>query len=130
MSEAIYGLLGALGGALITAGAAYWGPWRVAQATRKDAHEVEARARREAEITRIIAMRTTTRLWRNHLAQIISTLQAGLPTDHASFYDAVATARNAAQSALDHALHDGIWVKQTAYGVPFGTSMPMVKSAS
>lgn len=73
--------------------------WRVAQATRKDAHEVAARVRREAEVTRIIAMRTTSRLWRNHLAQTISTLELGLSVDHASFDGAVATARNAAQSA-------------------------------
>jgi hypothetical protein len=42
--------------------------------------------------------------------------------DHASFDEAVTTARNAAQSALDHALHDGIWVKQTNYGTPFRDS--------
>lgn len=119
MSEAVYGLLGALGGALITAGAGYWGPWRMAQATRRDAREAGARVRIEAEITRIIAMRTTTRLWRNHLAQAISTLELGLSAGHAPFDEAVTTARNAAQSALGHALHDGIWVRQTSYGTPF-----------
>ncbi|MFE7112775.1 hypothetical protein ACFU98_38485 [Streptomyces sp. NPDC057575] len=94
----------------------------MAQATRKDAHEAETRARREAEITRIIAMRTTTRLWRNHLAQTIIAFELGLPVDRASFDEAVTPARNAAQSALDHALHDGIWVKQTNYGTPFRDS--------
>lgn len=119
MSEAIYGLLGALGGALITAAAAYWGPWRVAQAAREDARETAARNRREAEITRVILMRNTTRAWRNHLAQTITSLGLGLPVTHAAFDEAVTICRDASQSALDHALHDGIWVSQTNYGAPF-----------
>ncbi|MFH8416094.1 hypothetical protein [Streptomyces collinus] len=54
MSEAIYGLLGALGGALITSAAAYWGPLQIqrrvhtAEAERSDAARREAEAEREA----------------------------------------------------------------------------------
>ncbi|MFD7119727.1 hypothetical protein ACFWAA_22230 [Streptomyces sp. NPDC059922] len=91
----------------------------MAQATRKDAQEVEARTCGDAEITRIIAMRTTTRLRRNHLAQTIPTLELGLPVDYAAFDAAVTSARNAARSALDHALHDGVWLQRTHYGTPF-----------
>ncbi|MFD9469304.1 hypothetical protein [Streptomyces goshikiensis] len=119
MSEAIYGLLGALGGTLITAAAGYWGPWRVAQAARQDTYEAAALTRREAEIARIILMRHTTRAWRDHLAQTITTLELAWPVIHEDFDEVVSPCRDAARSALDHALHDGIWVSQTNYGASF-----------
>ncbi|MFF5854448.1 hypothetical protein ACFY8B_02240 [Streptomyces sp. NPDC012751] len=124
MSETVYGLLGALGGALITAAGAYWGPLRVSAAARRAAAKAEGRARREAETTRIILMRTTTRTWRDLLARTIQDLELGLLVDIAAFDEAVTTARNSAQSALDHALHDGIWIQQTGYGYPAAPSGP------
>ncbi|WP_406129323.1 hypothetical protein OHQ89_47475 [Streptomyces canus] len=126
MSEAVFGLLGALGGALITAAAAYWGPWRVAQAAREEAWLVDARARRDAEISRIILMRTTARTWRDLLADSIAMLGLGVPVDRTSFEEKVTAARNAAQSAFDHALHDGIWIPQGPYGSRFAGDHPVM----
>ncbi|WP_225828644.1 hypothetical protein [Streptomyces naphthomycinicus] len=124
MSETVYGLLGALGGSLITAAAAYWGPLRLSAAARKEAGRAEGRARREAETTRIILMRTTTRTWRDLLARTIEDLELGLLVEITAFDEAVTTARDSAQSALDHALHDGIWIQQTGYGYPAAPSGP------
>lgn len=126
VSEAVFGLLGALGGALITAAAAYWGPWRVAQAAREEAWLVDARARRDAEISRIILMRTTARTWRDLLADSIAMLGLGVPVDRTSFEEKVTAARNAAQSAFDHALHDGIWIPQGPYGSRFAGDHPVM----
>ncbi|MEU6666051.1 hypothetical protein [Streptomyces sp. NPDC046727] len=124
MSETVYGLLGALGGSLITAAAAYWGPLHLSAAARREAGKTEGRARREAETTRIILMRTTTRTWRDLLARTVQDLELGLLVDITAFDEAVTTARNSAQSALDHALHDGIWIQQTGYGYPSAPSGP------
>ncbi|WP_369215588.1 hypothetical protein [Streptomyces flavofungini] len=122
MSETVVGLLGALGGSIVTAAAAYWGPVHVASAARRAAKEAEGRARREAEPTRIIIMRTTTRAWRDLLARSIQDLELGLLVDIAAFDAALTTARDSAQSALDHALHDGVWIQQSGYGYPSATS--------
>src|SRR5438046_6201758 len=107
MSEALYGLLGALGGALITGAAAYWGPLQMQrrafaaerdrdEAARRDAEEARReeqlravsaevtskfQAQREAETTRIIRMRTTTRAWSEFLARSIQDLGLGRPAD-------------------------------------------------
>lgn len=180
MTEALYGLLGALGGALITSAAAYWGPLQMqrrafaadaerTEATRREAEtereaarqaEVgraeaarqeaeaerelarqqadqlqetvrslwqvqreeaaanQARARREQEITRIIAMRTTTRAWADLLSRSIQDLELGRSVDVEQFDAEVSVARSKTQSALDHALHDGVWISQSSYGFP------------
>ncbi|WP_328688134.1 hypothetical protein OHA74_53090 [Streptomyces phaeochromogenes] len=91
----------------------------MAQAAREEAWLVDARARRDAEISRIILMRTTARTWRNLLADSIAMLGLGVPVDRTSFEEKVTATRNAAQSAFDHALHDGIWIPQGPYGSHF-----------
>lgn len=144
MTEALYGLLGALGGALITSAAAYWGPLqmqrrvfaaererdetarREAEAARRE-EQIRAasaeqtsqlQAQREAETSRIIRMRTTTRAWSDFLARSIQDLGLGRPVDVERFDEQTLAARNETQSALDHALHDGIWIWQSGYGFP------------
>ncbi|MGQ4713935.1 hypothetical protein ACUN22_09635 [Streptomyces anulatus] len=164
MSEAIYGLLGALSGALLTSGAAYWGPLqlqrrvltadsersaaarreaerdraeaqrqaeqdRIATALsqeseRSEAAAVKAHARREAEITRIISMRTTTRAWSDLLARTVQDLELRRPVTVEAFDSLVTSARDKAEAALDHALHDGIWIAQSAYGFPMTADRP------
>ncbi|MFC9616638.1 hypothetical protein [Streptomyces sp. NPDC056938] len=144
MTEALYGLLGALGGALITGAAAYWGPLqmqrrafaaererdetarREAEAARREEQLRAAsaeqasqfQAQREAETTRIIKMRTTTRAWSDFLARSIQDLGLGRPVDVERFDEQALATRNDAHSALDHALHDGIWIWQSSYGWP------------
>ncbi|MFE4306680.1 hypothetical protein ACFQ9H_28035 [Streptomyces sp. NPDC056517] len=133
MSEALYGLLGALGGALITGAAAFWGPLQTqrrafaAERERRSAEQeraataeetAQAQARREAETTRIIRMRTTTRAWSDFLARAIQDLGLGRPVDADWFDEQALAVRNEAQSALDHALHDGLWIWQSSYGWP------------
>ncbi|TDU73539.1 hypothetical protein [Streptomyces sp. KS 21] len=123
MSEAVYGLLGALGGALITGAGAYWGPVHLQRHTLTAQREQAEASRREAETTRIILMRTTTRVWRDLLERTIQDLELGRQVDIEAFDDATFVARSGAQSALDHALHDGIWIRQSGYGYPSGSPL-------
>ncbi|MCL7377450.1 hypothetical protein [Streptomyces sp. 35G-GA-8] len=149
MSEAIYGLLGALGGALVTSAAAFWGPLqiqrrareeteqraeqeRTASAVRRDAERVEAAAReaqtrREAEINRIIGVRATFRDWSDLLARAIQDLELGRSLSIDDFDIAVASAQNDAQAALDHVLHDGAWIPQSNYGFPLRPTDPTLE---
>jgi hypothetical protein len=176
MSETIFGVLGAMGGALATSAAAYWGPIqmqrrafgeqrRQADIARRDAEAASeearrqadiartdaetaseearrqaeheravaaslrqqereeaasalAQARREAETTRIILVRATMRAWSDLLARAIQDLGLGRPVDIERYDEAVRTTRSEAQSALDHVLHDGLWIRQSGYGYP------------
>jgi hypothetical protein len=133
VSQALYGMLGALGGALFTGTIAYFGPIQMqrrafaeqreqAAAARRDSEtatlRASGRADREAETTRIVLMRTTTRTWRDLLARTVQDLELGLLVEIAPFDEALDVARGGAKSALDHALHDGIWIHHSAYGYP------------
>jgi hypothetical protein len=160
MSEAVYGLLGALGGTFVSAAAAYWGPLqvqrrsaaaeaarsesarreavaereearqqaereRVASAVIRESERAEAASvreheRRESEINRIISMRTTTRDWANLLARTVQDLELGRPVSISQYDTDVARIQGRAETALDHALHDGVWIRQSAYGYPAG----------
>ncbi|MFF9819472.1 hypothetical protein [Streptomyces sp. NPDC014006] len=126
MSETLYGLLGVLGGALATSAAAYWGPLQVqreqSKAARREAESARDEARRqsqkEGELNRIISMRKATRAWSDLLARTIQDLGLGRPVQIEDFDAAAADASDQAQLALDHALHDGIWIHQSSYGYP------------
>jgi hypothetical protein len=126
MSETLYGLLGVLGGALVTSAAAYWGPLQVqreqSRAALREAESARDEARRqsqkEGEVNRIISMRKATRAWSDLLARTIQDLGLGRPVRIEDFDAAVADAGDQAQLALDHALLDGIWIYQSSYGYP------------
>lgn len=128
MPEAVYGLLGALSGALITGAAAYWGPLQVQRRALEAEREVRAQAERErfeaaashrrtARLSRIITIRTTAREWSDVLGSTLTQLLSGQPVELKEFDRQVTPVRNSAQSALDQALHDGIWIQQTSHPV-------------
>ena len=126
MSETLYGLLGVLGGALVTSAAAYWGPLQVqreqSNAARREAEsardEALRQSQKEGELNRIIGMRKATRAWSDLLARTIQDLGLGRPVRIEEFDAAESDARDQAHLALDHALHDGIWIYQSSYGYP------------
>ncbi len=153
MSETLYGVLGALGGALATSAAAYWGPLqmqrrslaearlaaaeeRAAAAEERAAVEAQAAvlreqardeaqgAKRESATKRIIRIRTSTRDWSDLLARTIQDLGLGRTVDIERFDEQVLAARAEAQAAFDQALHDGLWLQQSAYGYPATVAFP------
>ncbi|GAA2445543.1 hypothetical protein [Streptomyces glaucus] len=125
MSDALYGLIGALGGALIVGVTAYWGPLQAqrealarareeSEQARRDAEQKEAaervRARREAAAERIIRVRTTTRAWSQLLQRYLQDLRHGHDVSLPDFDAAVHAARTEAHAAIDRAMDHGLLV--------------------
>jgi hypothetical protein len=140
MSDALYGLIGAVGGALVTAAAAYFGPLQIerrrldqqrqeaesaraemrrqAQEERQaqDAREALAveRAEKQAAIERIIHIRTSTREWSQLLARHVQDIARGRRVNLADFDVSMQQLREKTQKALDQVIQDGLWVIQSA----------------
>ncbi len=129
MPEVLYGVLGALGGALITALGAYWGPLQIQRATlraqRQEALEQSTRAdraqveaRKEERVERIILVRSTLRDWNDFLYRAVQDLELGRRPSAEEFDVALARVRDSAHAAVDAMLRDGLWIGQSAYGYP------------
>lgn len=150
MSDALYGLLGGIGGAFITAVGAYFGPLQVerrrlqqqrqenadarAELRRQTDEQRELEATREAlavarneghaSVERCIKIRTETRAWSQLLGRYIQDLAHGREIVVSDFDADLENVRGAAQSALDNAIHDGLWVPQrsSSFGPGSGRS--------
>lgn len=129
MPEVLYGVLGALGGALITALGAYWGPLQVQRTTlRAQRQEVREQAasteraqgevRKEERVERVILVRSTLRDWNDVLYRAVQDLELGRQLSAEDFDVTLARVRDAAHAAVDAMLRDGLWIGQSAYGYP------------
>ncbi|MFD9220013.1 hypothetical protein ACFWDI_08305 [Streptomyces sp. NPDC060064] len=109
-TSALYGLLGALGGAGFTGLAAFYGPLRLhrrqAEQEASGAHE----KRKEAEVARLLRMRTTGRAWLDALERTVQDLQANRPPDVDRFDEIVSRIRGEATEAGYGLAHSGIWL--------------------
>ncbi|MFF2847328.1 hypothetical protein ACFVT5_13425 [Streptomyces sp. NPDC058001] len=144
MPEVLYGVLGALGGALITALGAYWGPLQMQRATlraqRQEALEqgtradrAQAEARKEERVERIILVRSALRDWNDFLYRALQDLELGRRLNAEDFDVALARVQGTAHAAVDAMLRDGLWIGQSAYGYPLrdplaqdGRPLPLV----
>ncbi|CCB71111.1 hypothetical protein [Streptantibioticus cattleyicolor] len=111
-TAAIYGLVGAIGGALLGAGAAVAVP--VLQ------NRSAARARRwtlaEAEITRLVKIRSGVRAVLQLQAEAVDALAAGREVAADGFAAAMSTAFSDLRKAADDALIDGLVIPQSGGG--------------
>ncbi|MFJ2771752.1 hypothetical protein [Streptomyces sp. NPDC087300] len=109
-TNALYGVAGAIGGALIAGGAAVVGPLLLHRRGARQTGAADTRARIEAEVSRMIRMRSSSRGWLILLEDTARELTEGRAVDAAHFAAAVSTARAELSGALDEGMHDGIWV--------------------
>ena len=129
---ALYGLVGAIGGAALGAGAAVVGPMllhrqQASERRRQEARleqrelgqaqlesEREERRSREGLAQRLINLRATTRSYQELLQETLLTLQSGREVDLGAFEVDLAATHSALNSAFDEALLDGIWFAHAA----------------
>ncbi|MGV9565030.1 hypothetical protein [Streptomyces sp. NPDC003480] len=109
-SSAVYGAVGAIGGALIGAGAAVFGPLLVQRGSSRQQKEAEVRNRASEEIERIIQIRSTGRAWQDTLERTVQDLEAGRRVDVDRFDEAINALEREAASAAYAAAADGVWV--------------------
>ncbi|MET7534262.1 hypothetical protein [Streptomyces goshikiensis] len=147
MSDAMYGLIGALGGSLSTAAAAFWGPLRVQRQALREQREQSSQAQRLAQeerdsalreleaarlqeqrtaaVARVVLVRTSTAAWHDLLDQKVKDISYGPAVDLGAFDQAVMNLRGEARTAIYHALYEGLWIPQTSYGYPAGQPLIM-----
>ncbi|MGW7260516.1 hypothetical protein [Streptomyces sp. NPDC054834] len=80
-SEALFGLVGVVGGALITGVTAIYAPLFQHRRERIDSETQMARKKEEEETASLIKLRILSRTWRDLLARSIVDLQAGRTVD-------------------------------------------------
>ncbi|MGW4995410.1 hypothetical protein ACWEQ3_48970 [Streptomyces mirabilis] len=137
MSDAVYGLIGALGGSLLTAAVAYWGPLHQQREVAKQAElqrsadmrraemEIEAartqaeEARRgeeiRAEIGRLIDVRSALRVWQFVLDRAHDELKWAGPLDLDRFREDERELMTKGMRALDEVMHDQWFVPVSLY---------------
>ncbi|MFD7921337.1 hypothetical protein ACFV3R_19180 [Streptomyces sp. NPDC059740] len=118
MSDAVYGLVGALGGALLTAGVAYWGPLHQQREAARQTAEAQRRTSLEAEVGRLVDIRSTLRTWQRVLDDAFALMVLGAPLDLDEFKAAEAEAKSRALRALDEVMRDGWYIPVSSYGLP------------
>ncbi|MFF4803243.1 hypothetical protein ACFY1U_33320 [Streptomyces sp. NPDC001351] len=137
MSDAVYGLIGALGGSLLTAAVAYWGPLHQQREVAKQAElqrsadmrraemEIEAvraqaeEARRgeaiQAEIGRLVDVRSALRVWQFELDRAHDELRWAGPLDLDRFREDERELMTKGVRALDEVMHDQWFVPVSLY---------------
>ncbi len=118
---ALYGLLGALGGAAIAGLAAIYGPTRLHRRQAEQRTSEEQTRRKEAETARLLKMRTTGRAWVDALERTVQDLEAHRPVDVDRF-DETMDRVGAEATEAGHALaHSGLWLESQdtpPHGIP------------
>ncbi|MFF4353823.1 hypothetical protein [Streptomyces sp. NPDC001530] len=137
MSDAVYGLVGALGGSLLTAAVAYWGPLHQQREAAKQAElqrsadlrraemEIEAaraqaeEARRhveiQAQIGRLVEVRSTLRAWQFLLDGALAEMKVVGSLDLDRFREEEQEAMRKGVRALDEVMHDQWYVPISHY---------------
>ncbi|WP_344407143.1 hypothetical protein [Streptomyces longisporus] len=104
-SAALYGLVGALGGALLGAGAAITAPLL----QHKDEKRTRRLARDTAELDRLIALRSTTRAALTLRSEAVRTMENGQPLNVEELLTALDSTWTDATRAADAAAADGLY---------------------
>ncbi|MFI1370322.1 hypothetical protein [Streptomyces griseochromogenes] len=123
MQEAVYGVLGALGGAVVAGAAAYWGPLQVQKAARREAErqreqaQAEAAAaraheRQSARVARVALIRRVVGNWCHLLEVTLDEVQQGHAVDH-DFRKSARQARDAVTEAVYEGVRDGVVIVAT-----------------
>ncbi|MEU6083417.1 hypothetical protein [Streptomyces sp. NPDC047108] len=134
MSDAVYGLVGALGGSLVTAAVAYWGPLHQQreaakqaelqiEAARAQAEETRRHEEIQAEIGRLVDVRSTLRAWQFVLDGALAEIQLGC-FDLDRFRDEEREATAKGLRALDEVMRDQWYVGISSYGDPYEPAQP------
>ncbi|WP_395577411.1 hypothetical protein [Streptomyces sp. BK79] len=108
MSGELYGLIGAVGGALVAGVLAY-----VTQ--RRGQLHTARLAKAEAATARIVRIRTTVRTWYAFLDHTAQDLRLERPVDEVAFDETARRLASEVQEALDALARDGIWFRQGRY---------------
>ncbi|WP_143060192.1 hypothetical protein [Streptomyces sp. TLI_105] len=125
-TDALYGLVGALGGAAVASLAAVWGPLRLhrRQAQQKQSEEQARQA--DLEISRLLRMRTAGRVWLDALERTVQDLEERRAVD-AERFDEVIEERSRETTEAGHALaRAGFWL-QSRDTPPHGISLPSLR---
>ncbi|MEU8569550.1 hypothetical protein AB0C51_14500 [Streptomyces pathocidini] len=109
-NSALYGLLGALGGAAITSLAAFYGPLRLHRRQARQRQDEERAQLKEAELDRLLRMRSTGRGWLDALERTVQDLEAGRAPDVDRFDESVQVLSREGTVAAYSLAHDGIWL--------------------
>ncbi|MGW6691890.1 hypothetical protein [Streptomyces sp. NPDC054961] len=123
MQDAVYGLLGALGGAVVAGAAAYWGPLQTQKAARREAERQREQAQaeaaaarahehRSARVARVALIRRVVGNWCHLLEVTLDDVQQG----HAvtDFPELARQAREALTEAIYEGIRDGFAIVLTS----------------
>ncbi|MFD7323003.1 hypothetical protein ACFV9D_18230 [Streptomyces sp. NPDC059875] len=124
MSDAVYGLLGALGGAAVAGAVAYWGPLQLQKRARREAERERELAQTEAaetqrlellraQVARVVLVRRSVAAWDDLLRRTLRAVGSRRQADPEEFRQAADHARAEASTALYEALNDGLYIPIT-----------------
>ncbi|MGV9249371.1 hypothetical protein [Streptomyces sp. NPDC003710] len=108
-SAAIYGLVGALGGALLGAGAAITAPFL----QHRNEKQTRRLTRDEAELARLIALRSTTRAALTVRSKAVGAMKSGKPLNAVELLSALDSTWADVEQAADAAAADGLYFAMT-----------------
>ncbi|MFD4630939.1 hypothetical protein ACFVYR_08915 [Streptomyces sp. NPDC058284] len=108
---ALYGLLGAVGGAAVAGLAAVYGPLRLHRRQVEQKASEEQASQSEIEIARLLKMRTTGRAWIDALERFVQDLQAHHPVGVDRFDEIMLQASREATEAGHALAHSGLWLE-------------------
>ncbi|MDQ0578312.1 hypothetical protein QF030_000490 [Streptomyces rishiriensis] len=122
MQDAVYGLLGALGGAVLAGAATYWGPLQAQKAARREAERQREQAQaeaaaakvhehRSAQVARVALIRRVVGNWCHLLEVTLDEVQQGHPAE--DFWQGAHQARHAVAEAIYDGLRDGFAIVAT-----------------
>jgi hypothetical protein len=118
---ALYGLLGALGGAAVASLAAVYGPLRLHRRQAEQKASEEQARQSEVETARLLKMRTTGRAWIDALERFVQDLQAHHPVDVDRFDEIMVQVSREATEAGHALAHSGLWLESQdtpPHGIP------------
>ncbi|MEU2309581.1 hypothetical protein [Streptomyces misionensis] len=111
MDGAVWGALGAVLGAALTALGGYLGPLRLARAAAEERAQERRGQRDDEAVTRLIAIRAAYRDWHDYLYRVVDAKFDGrLGESAAEVRDQLEDLRKAAVAASDALMRDGWWV--------------------
>ncbi|MFC9627688.1 hypothetical protein ACFTXM_49835 [Streptomyces sp. NPDC056930] len=108
---ALYGLLGAVGGAAVASLATVYGPLRLHRRQAEQKASEEQARQSEIEIARLLKMRTTGRAWIDALERFVQDLQAHHPVDIDRFDEITVQVSREATEAGHMLAHSGLWLE-------------------